>query len=521
MERSEAMRHEERNETGAHAIDKRSRRRSPAKSRRMLAAAGIIGLVLVIGVAFMVSGPEPAAPAALSESAPLAVPILIAPTGREVYVTADGSAVNPGTRDAPVDLATALSSNTPASPGDTIWLRGGTYTGNFVSSLKGIESAPFHVRQFPGERATIAGAAVDRPALTVEGAWTWFRDFEVTISPPAERLPLATEPLDLRQTGAIMVKGPGLAFVNLVIHDLPRGIEVLSGSPGTLVYGNLVYYSGWADSPRGTGIKSASENRDQYILDNLVFGQGGAGISVSMTAADRLVLEGNISFNNGVTGDFFDRNLLVEGGTMIVNQTFTYYSPGRRGGENNFGYALGCVGIVAQGNYWAHAESYPVNLSKCHGELTDNVLIGAVDQSLKTRYPQNTHHPTTPTGLATFVRPNRYDESRAHIVVFNWDGHAAVNVDVSNAKMSAGTTYEIRDAQNYFGPVVASGTYQGGRLNIPVTKLTQAAPAGNLPTALGHTAPTFGVFVLLKSPVTTTSRTNQPGSTPATSKPHS
>src|SRR2546430_15149648 len=63
-----------------------------------------------------------------------------------------------GTRDRPWDLATALSGGRGrVQPGDTIWLRGGTYTGNFDGTLTGTSTAPIVVRQYPGERATIDG----------------------------------------------------------------------------------------------------------------------------------------------------------------------------------------------------------------------------------------------------------------------------------------------------------------------------------------------------------------------------
>jgi hypothetical protein len=475
---------------------------NPHRSKsRWVVPTIVVGVLGAIGFLATQTPPasEPDAATATAETA-LAAPVLKAPSGREVFVAANGLATNPGTRQEPVDLATALSSNSPASPGDTIWLRGGTYLGNFTSVLAGTEAMPIHVRQALGERATIAGVALDAPALAVEGGWTWFRDFEVTLAPVAERRALDTEELDVRKSGGVVVKGSHVAIVNLIVHDLPRGIEVMPGAVGTVISGNLVFHSGWKDSPRGTGIHAAAGNQDEYVLDNIVFGQGGAGVSVSMNPGDRVLLEGNVSFDNGVAGEFFDRNILIEGGTMRVARNFTYYRRGRRGGENNFGYAVGCTRIEAEGNYWAHAESYPVNLAKCDGSVTNNTFIGVVDPVFLTKHPGNTHSGPGVKGLQTFVRPNRYDPSRAYIVIYNWDRHEAINLDVTDANLAPGTAYEIRDALNYFGAAVASGTYEGGRLSVPIARLEEAAATGYLPGTLGHTSPEFGVFVLIKTP---------------------
>src|SRR5438445_11015133 len=82
-----------------------------------------------------------------------------------------------GTRDRPWDLATALSGGRGrVQPGDTIWLRGGTYTGNFDGTLTGTSAAPIVVRQYPGERATIDGN------LHVNGAYAIYWWLEITLS---------------------------------------------------------------------------------------------------------------------------------------------------------------------------------------------------------------------------------------------------------------------------------------------------------------------------------------------------
>ncbi len=69
----------------------------------------------------------------------------------------NGSPSGNGSINSPWDLQTALNQPSTVHPGDTIWLRGGTYVGHFTSNLNGTSSSPIIVRQYAGERATIDG----------------------------------------------------------------------------------------------------------------------------------------------------------------------------------------------------------------------------------------------------------------------------------------------------------------------------------------------------------------------------
>jgi hypothetical protein len=104
-----------------------------------------------------------------------------------------------------------------------------------------------------------------------------------------------------------------------------------------------------------------------------------------------------------------------------------------------------------------------------------------------------------PTGVWTSVHPNVYEPGRGNIVIYNWDMRATVQVDLSAAGVSPGDTFQIRDGENWFGPAVASGTYNGGTVSIPMTGLKVAPPNGVVPNPQPHTAPQFGVFVVLSS----------------------
>ena len=71
------------------------------------------------------------------------------------FVSPTGSPSGQGTQSSPWDLATALAhgpGHTKIRPGDIVWLRGGRYTGTYLSTLNGSENEPIIVRAFPGER---------------------------------------------------------------------------------------------------------------------------------------------------------------------------------------------------------------------------------------------------------------------------------------------------------------------------------------------------------------------------------
>jgi hypothetical protein len=94
-----------------------------------------------------------------------------------------------GTIDSPWDLSTALAHPPEVRPGDTIWLRGGTYEGHFKSRLIGTRAARITLRGYSGERPTLADNRTKAGGGTLEiwGSWTDYRDFEITNKNPNRR----------------------------------------------------------------------------------------------------------------------------------------------------------------------------------------------------------------------------------------------------------------------------------------------------------------------------------------------
>ena len=104
---------------------------------------------------------------------------------------------------------------------------------------------------------------------------------------------------------------------------------------------------------------------------------------------------------------------------------------------------------------------------------------------------------TRPTGARVSVRPNAYDANRAHIIINNFAGSSTVAVDLSSV-LTSGDSFEIRNAQDYFGTPIVSGTYAGGSITIPMAGLTVARPVGWTGAMIPSSAPAFGAFILIK-----------------------
>jgi hypothetical protein len=108
-------------------------------------------------------------------------------------------------------------------PGDVIWVRGGTYVGNFQSSLSGTANSPIVVHEYPGEHATLDGAkSPTSPTLEIDGQNSWFWDLEITNSNPIRVV---------NYSGSVGPRGDGVdnfgvgtKLINLVIHDEANGI---------------------------------------------------------------------------------------------------------------------------------------------------------------------------------------------------------------------------------------------------------------------------------------------------------
>ncbi len=462
--------------------------------------------------------------------------------GYYVYPPPYGTSGGTGTTYDPWDLATALEggNGNVIQPGDTVWIRGGTYPGSFRTALQGTAAAPILFRQYPGERATIDGS------LRADGAFLTFWGFEIMQSHPLLVVDRVLE--------AYTSNG---RFINLMLHD--AGFSGVDMSPdagsGLELYGSIVYNNGWReDIDHGVYASNATAGT-KYITDNVFFNNYARGIQVYEDGGliRNVEVSGNVSFNNGtISSSSTEVNLLISASVvtsgMIARDNLLYYSPGvgktqvRLGNYDTSDSALYNKDIVVENNFavggtiglemqyqWAQATVQ--NNTFVGGGSTDVVRTGGPSVNIYT-WSGNTYYrdPTaaaweqngtaysfndwrTATGLGAsdqasagippatrvFVRPNRYEPGRAFIAVYNFAGQNPVSVDLSGV-VALGHRYEVRNVQDVFGPPVASGTYAGGAVAILMDGVQPPAVIGRTaPRSAPKTGPDFDVFLLTSS----------------------
>lgn len=427
----------------------------------------------------------------------------------QYYVSPQGLPTNNGSISSPWNLQTALNHPAAVRPGDTIWLRGGTYSGSFISYLRGTTSAPIIVRQYAGERAIIDGGPSSAATLLLGGAATWFWGFEVTNSSTAPRTTMGSS-FSLRANG-VLISGPNIKCINLIVHDVGNeGFGVFSNATEAEVYGSIVYYVGWSDEFRGHGMGIYIQNRDpgyRRVEDNIMFFNFGDGVNAygsSNTVLNNIWIEGNTLFHNGLIGQEPDqRGLRLGGGVLardnrILNNYF--YNPMDYSTSANIdpSYGLGSVNTILRGNYSVGHTSvrYPARMTNFTAD--GNTFIGRVmdfDQLSRTLNTFADQQGSTPR---VFVRPNRYEPGMGYVTIYNPSLSATISVNPAGI-LVAGDTYEIRNAQNVTGAAVLQGTYTSGNINFPMTAGPVARAVGTVPRQPYSTLPGFGAFVLRKT----------------------
>ena len=197
--------------------------------------------------------------------------------GTSWYADPNGLAANTGAINSPWDLKTALCKHSTIQPGDTLYLRGGTYHTYWGynldgyeciwrSSLAGSANAPIKVMSYPGEWAILdsgVGTLVNWVTLEVYGQYTWFQNLEIMDSNPT-RYDTSTDTWTVssgKNAGIEMGAGdpavvgytPGLKCINCLIHDTTCGMDIYRAGSGAEAYGNIISYNGWEGADRAHG----------------------------------------------------------------------------------------------------------------------------------------------------------------------------------------------------------------------------------------------------------------------------
>lgn len=444
-----------------------------------------------------------------------------------LFVAVDGKPGNPGTQDAPLDLATALSSNSPAKAGDIVWIKGGAYCGPFEKAATpcGMAGKPLIFRAMPGERVTLTAGGEAGTVLTARGDWVWFWGLELTADP---------EPPKVRGDTVKVAGGNGLKLINLTIHDTPNrsGIGGWDVGDDQEYVGCVVYRVGYRSNTYAHGIytQNTKKHTVKRITDCLFFDTYGFGVHCygQDPALANFRFEGVGAWNNSTAADAEKPavNFLVGGykgqDNMVLRECFTYFPPTgkfKRGADvgyvaktndemrvenctfvggtpalhivnwrkptvrgNRFASPHGLVHLVpsappeaslstVDGNtYYTMGVEKPFSTFKDPYRWrtdTNSHLFTAEAWKAAFHVDANSRFHAAPEGVWLLARPNRFEPQRVQLAVYNWTGAARVGLDLS-AWLKPGQVFRIVNADDPWGAPAAKGNFDGKPVDIAV-----------------------------------------------------
>ncbi len=439
-----------------------------------------------------------------------------------------------GTLADPWNIRHAFQSGGTALRGHTVWMRGGTYTpvgdgsglDSYWVAFNGLVGSRITCRSYPGEWAKIDGGTtgIGTPVLIINGNYFTLRDFEVFSSASTDRITTTPGPapgdilfghaVEVDQTS--LVNYDGVWLINMIMHDTSQGPTLWKWGTNMIVYGNIIYYTGWEgpDDGHGHGIYSdnwATNPGTKQFYNNISFrhfGECAQGYNESGMTQYNYDWQENIFFAYGVSTVFPDQRLWMLGGdgtpacdsSNIFSNNYCYEEAGGSGSAMLYGYNVNPWDTpTIQDNYMPQVGQVWIS-SGSSANITGNTLTHTEGDDFDIG-SQNTFLTKPLTGTYIKVLPNTYETGRGHIAVYNWDLDNTVDVPDSelSAILSNGDRYVVYNSQNVLGQPVTYGIYNGVSITLPMTTaggLSQAAPNGYATPAA--TWPEFNAFLVRK-----------------------
>lgn len=426
------------------------------------------------------------------------------------YVSTTGTLHGNGTKDYPWPIQKVSHD---AEAGWQVWLRAGNYNYTAWKALvaAGTATAPIIYRPYPGEAVLIDGnGAAD--GFKLQGNYNELRGVEVTnTSTVGSEVPVNTASnVDLRPGPISSTDGTvGHKIINSLIHDVQQGF---AGDGTNEIYGNVTWnlsvdseddahgHSAYIrhGSPVDSGTKLVAEN---------LFMSGGSGYGVHAYGeiSQRFTWRGNVNnYGNAIWWDSVGpdpANLTIEENFHSPISTsqlgYRYYTnPNAATVTGNVFGPISMRGrsLTMTGNRIIGAVTQNPSSADCdwsESTINDNDYYnetafnsepngGCAGDSLSWAEWQAFGHDATgsisasdPTGTWTYVRPNAYEAGRGHVIIYNWDEAATVNVDISSI-LSVGDRYQIFNAMRPL-TVIATGTYAGGNVSFDMSPVSNPA----------------------------------------------
>lgn len=438
-------------------------------------------------------------------------------TSAEWYVSPHGSPCGDGSPENPWDLTTALWS-TLVEPGQTVWVAGGTYHGPFAKSASpsGTEDAPIIYRAVPGQRVTLTADKTEPVVLWNYGSYVWFWGFEVTIDGDAE--------LGLWGNAVKQETGTGAKYINMVVHDCPNRSGFYVAGIGAEFYGCLSYRNGrWANGyAHGLYCQNCPENvsssADELpwmnFFDCISFDNSGWGIHsyAEGQGLANMLYDGVVTYGNHV-GNFLSGSMQYDD-NFIVRNCWTYHPDGERLNAE-FGYSSPLNGtLTIQNNVFAGGNSavwlnnwqqIMFQNNTCYNNDGWLVAMNTPDTAFQYIFDNNKYYWASshlaylngtcyhtldawqkqfsydhnsintveaPADLWVFLRPNKYEPDRAHLIIYNWPKTDTVFIELAKlweAKKGKRYQYRIVSVEDIWGQPIAEGKLDDTPIELKMT----------------------------------------------------
>jgi len=429
-----------------------------------------------------------------------------------IFVSPAGTPTATGTQLDPLDLATALSSTSIVTAGETIWLMEGIYKGNFTSKLRGTSLLPIKVKPLPGKRAIIDGNHISGgAALTISGDWADYYGLEV-ISSSATHTSAQTgsNPSDLVTNNGVTVTGPNTRVINFIVHDnVGGGISSWSNAPNSELYGNIIYNNGWTGPDRGHGHAIYAQNNTGFkkLTNNIIFFGYGTGIHVYTEGGqmNNFDVQHNTWFMTGASDPRASQkkdNCLIGGFKPVTNLLMKNnlgYSENSRGIRLGYGGSVVGQDAILMDNYlsenfWVAGSWSSLNVSN---SAVFRGLTGVASSFISDGTNGNIVQITPPaTGNQVFVKANDHDPRRARVVIYNHEDAPSVSVDLSSV-LKSGEAYRIHSSFALFDAPMIEGVFDGNPVSIPMGSVVPPQPTGSNGIAdEDYPHRKFGVFIV-------------------------
>lgn len=462
-----------------------------------------------------------------------------------IYVAPDGTG-DGSTEEKANELQNVLKSGN-VLPGDTIVLLDGIYTGNYYISVNGTAEKEIIIKGQNNE--SIIDGSLQIGDGTGNGAYVTVRNIQVT-NTDTDRGSWETEPGIIKRAPSIAILAENVKVINCICHDGGVGIRAYGDANGALIYGNIVYNSGWAEVVGGQAQNIYIHSSDKTVKHCVFGGAFKKSVAVYTTNAliDNIIIEenvvfaettllfgGNASDGQVISGSVIKNHVIYRGiqlGYDMKNNldvicqnnrvhakvgaaiSFAYFKKGNISGNKFVGGSQAGGGYQGQCFTICNHPDYPdvdwkINNNEYHhlglpAKFVNSEGFSSYDFAEWQEIGYDTdsiYSETLPVTNECFVYPNEYpDEGEKRmgmVVIWNWEELETVTVDLTELGLEVGQTYRWRQAQD---PLDDTDTWvcTGNTYEFSMTGHTVAKPIGFAEELIPTQFPAFGCFIIEK-----------------------